>query len=509
MRVKVSRTDPSGAIIDEVFIADSGDVSTLGNGLNVGDVVILYTSIYSGPIPPIAGQTIILDNDMGPYAGVRMVTNAFTDGGDKYMVIDAQDHGGFTPASPFVGSFKVWLGNYTIMVKVLIYTSPSSAPQQVVLRGQPDHEGDAYLHVDLPIRDYFSHRIESYVTPVYGTPVQSAHGISAVFYRLHIAEVYDSPEVDMSDPFDGTHDIHVDSTASASTFRVAVNAVHPYASDTLDWGDTDLSEFNLIGGTTVSKVLTLAPRSVTIGTFPPSSGPEYIAKPGDWMWATLLNTSGNGWTMPADIQLFVYHITGSTRSLLDTIPLSFTTTCAALSFGFGPANLGTLVDGISEYVVFLVDGSVIDREARITEPIHVHVDLECTEGTRRMAWLNKLGGIDAHTFTGRETYSTKVKRATVRKPYGSGTGYDWTERTYRADPERIRKVSTRPLAVEYRRWLAEDLGESPNVIVQVHGRACPAILLTDELNGGSTAPTGFKPFTVDYRLGVDNLSQQA
>lgn len=36
----------------------------------------------------------------------------------------------------------------------------------------------------------------------------------------------------------------------------------------------------------------------------------------------------------------------------------------------------------------------------------------------------------------------------------------------------------------------------------------PVILLADEAQGGDTSPTGHKPFTVDYRLGVDNLSQQ-
>jgi hypothetical protein len=61
--------------------------------------------------------------------------------------------------------------------------------------------------------------------------------------------------------------------------------------------------------------------------------------------------------------------------------------------------------------------------------------------------------------------------------------------------------------MEYRRWLSEDMGESANVIAKEQGRVVPVILLSDELQGGDTRPVNIKPLTVDYRMGVDNLSQ--
>ncbi len=47
-----------------------------------------------------------------------------------------------------------------------------------------------------------------------------------------------------------------------------------------------------------------------------------------------------------------------------------------------------------------------------------------------------------------------------------------------------------------------------NVIVQDHGRWCPCIITSGDVRSYSTGP-GMQPCTVEYRLGVDNLSQQA
>lgn len=173
-----------------------------------------------------------------------------------YTIIDAPAMGDFTPSGSPTSALRVYLDNYAILTKVLIYTDPTGTPQQVVLRAQPsDAAGNAIINVDVVLRDFFNYRIESFIKPMAGVPVQSAHGITAIFYRLHVVEVYDSPDVDMGDPFDGTHDIHVDDTEDIATMRVAVNAVHPYASPVVDWNSADMSAFVLGTG---KKLLTTA-----------------------------------------------------------------------------------------------------------------------------------------------------------------------------------------------------------------------------------------------------------
>lgn len=504
MPLRLKRNDPPGSQITWIKVADATDVSTYGNGLQVGQVFIQHAMIQ-GSVPMQAGQTLHIYQNGGPYEGVWTCINSWGTG-TVYTIIDAPAMGDFTPSGSPTSALRVYLDNYTILTKVLIYTDPTGTPQQVVLRAQPsDAAGNAYVNVDVVLRDYFNYRIESFIKPMAGVPVQSAHGITAIFYRLHVVEVYDSPDVDMGDPFDGTHDIHVDDPDNIATMRVAVNAVHPYASTVVDWSSADMSAFVLGTG---KKLLTTAPRGpVRLGgavltpegdTLP---GPRVMALPSSWMWLHVLTPPGT-WT--TSCQLAVVDLSGSTPSLVGTVGISVGDPTAAIAVGYGPGNLGSMVAGLSRYSVILRSGFTA-----LTEPIEVAVDLKCREGGRPFAWLNKLGGVDAHTFTGREIYSSKVKRATVRKPYGAGTGYDWRERTYRAEPERTRTVSTKPLPAEYRRWLAEDMAESANVVAIEGGRVVPVILLTDEAQGGSTTPVSHKPFTVEYRLGVDNLSQQS
>lgn len=503
MRVKVSRTDPPGAIIDEVFIADSGDVSTLGNGLNVGDVVILYTSTYSGPIPPIAGQTIILDNDMGPYAGVRMVTNAFTDGGDKYMVIDAQDHGGFTPASPFMGSFKVWLNNYAIHLRLLVYPTVGSAPEVVDLRATPDATGRAHFNVDLRIRDFFTHRIDRFVVPPVSGIAHDAHGVTALFYRVHIAEIYDVPGSSaVPDPFDGTHDVLVDDANDVSSYRVAVNAVHPFAGDVLNWSEPSMSDF-VVGGTSYArKVLSMLPRGVVRTQSGEVAGRKVTLRPGERFGIHMLTDQATDYEIDGP-RLRIYNLT-NTPAIHGDVVFTMSGPTSSFRVGIGPGDLGETVDGMTRYAVWIR----FENSNFHSEPIEVTVDARCKEGARQFAWLNKLGGVDSHTFTGREIGTSNTKRATVQKPYGVGTGFDWMERTYRAEPERSRVVSTAPIHRDVKQWLAEDLCESANVIVQDHGRWCPCIITSGDVRSYSTGP-GMQPCTVEFRMGVDELSQQA
>lgn len=484
----VRRTDPAGTLIEEVFIADSGDVSTLGSGLAVGDVVVKYTGSIFGGIPVVAGQTILMDSDCGPYEGVQLVTLQFDDGGDHYAVIDALDAGDFTPASAFVGSFKVWLDNYTIHLKILVYTNPAGTPHEVLLKASPGANTDVKFNVDLRIKDYFNSNISGLAKAVTGGGVvQDAHGITALFYRVHIAEVYDVPgETALVDPYDGDHDILVDDVEDDTTLKVAVNGVHPFAGANLNWTTADFSDF--VVGSSASRFLTDAPNELKVFST-------------DRFRLHMLTDS----TYEADYILRLYDITTGSEVYVGqkSVDLSGVVT-SSFSVSVGPADLGAFFTVPAKYRVRLIN----TFSTIVSENFDFVVDSKCKEVKRPFGWLNKLGGFDAFTFTGREISTSKVKRATVNKPYSTGTGYDSRTRTYRAEPERSRMVSTAPVNRDYSKWLVEDLGESPNVVTTENSVVCPVVLTSADMASHTTGPFN-KPVTIEYLFGVDNLSQQA
>ena len=481
MRFNVVRTVPPGTLIVEVFIADSSDVSSLGNGLQAGDVVVYFTGTVFGAVSVQAGQTIIMDADCGPYAGVQMVTNYFVDGSDKYMVIDAVNAGDFTPAS-MTGSFKVWLNNYTIHCRVLVYTDPNGAPQVVDLSKLPSGvTNSASFDVALVIKDYFSHMIDTIMADGI---LFDAHGIASLFYRVHIAEAYDQPSGVLMDPFDGTHTILEDDVELASTFRVAVNGIHPYTGTNLDWSDSDFSDFVI--GVPTSRFLTNAPRRITLNR-------------GDSFRLVMLTAQADDYALTAKRVVSVTGVGSEGADIEIGLTSSFAIAC-------GPADIAGLFETEpTRYIVRIRD--IIDPAVQ-SETITIDVVDKCTEVRRPFGWLNKLGGVDMYTFTGREITSSKVKRATVRKPYGIGTGFDWTERQYRSEPDRTAMVSTLPLPKEVREWLVQDFFESPNINAVIDSRPCTCVLLTDEVVSNSSGPY-YKPLTVEYRVGVNGLSQQA
>ncbi len=501
IRFTVLRSDPVLSQIDEVFIADSSDVSTLGNDLQVGDVVMLFSSATQGPVPLQAGQTILMDAGCGPYAGVHMVTNYFTDSGDKYAVIQSANYGDYTP--PDIGAFRVWLNNYAIHLRLLVYPTVGSAPEVVDLRATPDATGRAHFNVDLRIRDFFTHRIDHFVVPPTSGIAHDAHGVTALFYRVHIAEIYDVPGSSaVPDPFDGTHDVLVDDANDVSSYRVAVNAVHPFAGDVLNWSEPSMSEF-VVGGTSYArKVLSMLPRGVVRTQSGEVAGRKVTLRPGERFGIHMLTDQATDYEIDGP-RLRIYNLT-NTPAIHGDVVFTMSGPTSSFRVGIGPGDLGETVDGMTRYAVWIR----FENSNFHSEPIEVTVDARCKEGARQFAWLNKLGGVDSHTFTGREIGTSNTKRATVQKPYGVGTGFDWMERTYRAEPERSRVVSTAPIHRDVKQWLAEDLCESANVIVQDHGRWCPCIITSGDVRSYSTGP-GMQPCTVEFRMGVDELSQQA
>ncbi len=503
LQFQVQRTDPSGNLIIQVFIADATDASTIGSGeIEVGDVVVEYTSSIFGSVPVAIGQTILLDADCGPYAGVQMITSLVVVTGTTYLVIDAEDAGDFTPAAS-TGAMKVWLDNYRVYLRVLTYLTAAGAPVIDQLEASPYHSGIAYLNADIVVREHFTHRIEQLAKAVPGgvTLAQDAHRISALFYRVWITEAYDTPGAAYPDPFDGAHNVYLDDVSDLATIRVAVNGVHPFAGEALNWSTAGMGSHEV--GTNddfLQRFMTDAPAKM-IGAFAGRSLEMGVA---DRFRVHMLTNASTGHEV--DYTLRVIDRTGGVSgSVVGTVPLDLgSLVTSAFSIAIGPADLAPFMTVPDAYAVYVSNVA----EDGFSEPFEISVQSGCTENRRVLGGLNPLGGYDTYTFTGREFEEEEAKRAIIQKPYGTGTGYDFTERTYRNEPMRPFTVSSAPISNTVRKWIARFLSRSPNVLTIQNAIVCPAIITSKNIPSSTTGPYN-KPVTVDFRLGVENLAQQA
>ncbi len=493
LRYTVQRTDPTLSDVAYVRPADAADVTGLGSGLALDDILVEHTTL-NGPVSAAVGQTVLLIGCDG-YNGVFEILKVID---STHLVIDSEDQGSITPAS---GSIRIWLNNYTVWARLSVYVDPAGDPQTVDMRALPGTDGLTTFHVNEEVARYFNSDIHAYALAVGGGEIyQSAHAVTALWYKVAFAELYDGSGT--TDPFDGTHDIDED-----ADYRVAVNAVHPYSQ--LDYTGS-VQSAGLTRATADMGVhiptdedrrwLTNAPRR-----YDSTLGAYYISltmATTDRFRLHMLSPS----TQPvSDYRLSVYDVTG-TPTLVDQIDIVFDVDdMAAFSVAVGPADLSPFITVPAKYRAFLSNSGL----GFLSEYIEVTVDSKCKEVRRPMVWQNKLGGIDHFSFTGREVASSSVKRAAVRKPTYYGTGYDFNERVYRAEVDRVRTLSSAPLDQDVRHWIGRDLFEQPNVVCRLSDtQVAPVVITSQEVVSGNTGGIR-KPVTIAYRLGVDNESQVA
>lgn len=498
MRLAVQRAFYSPAQVAFIRPADASDVSTLGNGLAVGDILVKH-----GTLAPdvTAGEWVLLAK-CGAYDGEHQVINDFDAGGNHYLVIDSADYGSVTPSSP-VGTVVKWLHDYAIHVKVLVYPNPAGTPREIILEGTPDGSGLTEFYLDKYLKTEFDLKnLGVYALPVGGgSVVQNANNLTAVFYRLHVAEVFDVPGEDGEvDPFDGEHDVLVDDVGAVASFRVAVNAVHPYQ----DWGTDGFGAY--VVGAAGRKFLTQAPRETLVST---TVGPRLTMADSDRFRVHMLASStavGSTAAYACDYVLRVRQVNadGSTGAQLLEKTISIAGNTPAFSVAVGPADLEPFMTLPTRYRAYVSNAS----EAILSEPIDITVETACRENRTAMACLNLLGGVDHYTFTGRlwreakdgrvnykvssaplgaavrawvvQLFGERGPTATVRTSYAAGTGNSDTEHAYQG-----------ALAVER---LSDTL-------------FTPVIFTNDLGVAASSGPYG-KPVTLEYRRGVDNTSQR-
>lgn len=467
--------------ISAIRPATGTDVTDIGGDLAEGDILVRHATIIGDLEPEVGGMVFITGN---AYAGLWVVAKVPPPGpGGLYnLVITAPDLGTVTST----GSIGVWPDGYTVWCEVSIYTDPAGTPTKVRLRGTPELDGSVSFFVDKVLRDYFSADISAFALPITGGGLtQDAHGVTALFYKCRFVEGWTAtPAID---PWDGTHEIDED-----EDFRIAVNGVHPYHSGVTTWGSTSFTDFLLDLGATGRKFLTHAKREAVYG----GTGFKLRLRSNETFRVCMLT---NGATA-ARVRVLNAESGTSLGTVNATSPAG-----AACAYGIGPADLAGDFTLPSKYIVQLITPSV----EQLSERIEVTVDDTCAESEVQLAWLNQLGGIDSHQFAGREIITESAQRFTATKEYNAGTGYDFRERTYRNNPATVYRQSSRLLSNDERAWLVPSLMRSVNVVRAMSSTIAAPVVITTGSAGAVTSKNEYRPVTVEYRLGVDNLAQQA
>jgi hypothetical protein len=151
----------------------------------------------------------------------------------------------------------------------------------------------------------------------------------------------------------------------------------------------------------------------------------------------------------------------------------------------------TLIDFQScAYYTIMVQAMDVGIYSGFTEVFTFHMDTECHRyDTRRLHWLNKLGGWDSFTFTLVSTNSTKVKTSDYQRERGqwdtSGTAWEYTR--YHGEQMAFNKYATDTTILNsdwinesVQQWLVRELYESPKVYLEVTPGAFEPVKVTNE-----------------------------
>ena len=82
MNITVERDDPAGSQVSFIRPATASDVSTLGNGLAEGDILVSH-AVLQGSVIAQADQTVHIYEGCGDYNGVHTILNAFDVSGTR------------------------------------------------------------------------------------------------------------------------------------------------------------------------------------------------------------------------------------------------------------------------------------------------------------------------------------------------------------------------------------------------------------------------------------------
>lgn len=142
------------------------------------------------------------------------------------------------------------------------------------------------------------------------------------------------------------------------------------------------------------------------------------------------------------------------------------------------------------YYTVRVQGLDVGVNSGFSETFTFYMDTECHRyDTKRLHWLNKLGGWDSFTFTLVSLNTSKVKTSEYQRERGdwNTAGTDWIYTLYHGQDMAFNKFATDQLILNsdwihqsVQQWLVRDLYESPKVYLETTPGAFEPVRITNE-----------------------------
>jgi hypothetical protein len=175
------------------------------------------------------------------------------------------------------------------------------------------------------------------------------------------------------------------------------------------------------------------------------------------------------------------------------------------------ANAAEPPAGTTFYQAYLVNALT---GARLSEIFTFRV-VPCKGINKRWYYLNKLGGVDAFTFSGDETRQMSVQRQVIGKPNMTipelavpTFRHDWQQRVWKTTPARKYTISSGYILPKELRTLAEEMFESPNIFTNIRESWWTNIIPITTDTAGDRDSGRAERFVIQYQLGVDNVTQR-
>ena len=427
-----------------------------------------------------AGETIFIDNtDAGLYQGNYKVRSAFESSGVLIAYLDTAYVGDDTG-----GTASRVLDNFRLMAEVVFDGSGNTVEFELL----PNEDDEFILNMQDCASAQFR-RLFDVVEPglAFGT-LRNCDTSIAQAYTVNVWEQHTL----WTSGVPSTTTNRKDTEQKLKGFRV-VNAVHPYHKSEdfdMDW-DSDMGDLFPIGeGQPQRRFLTWADRAT-----------QEVEAGDDFFVSFLVNKiAESGWQLIAT-SFYEGVAFGIQTQVLGSFPQY------AATINVGPSVL-TALSGADSYTIRLLDRNGV----QISETLTIKYVCKSAEVSKRVYWLNKLGGLDQYTMKGREMDIPNVGRESISRihnpiptpRYQGG----WNERGSRVDAERAKLLTSENINVATLRWLAEDCFESHDHATQVRAGWWTPMVVT----GTQSTPFGTDNqngrFLLEYHYGVDNLSQR-
>lgn len=173
----------------------------------------------------------------------------------------------------------------------------------------------------------------------------------------------------------------------------------------------------------------------------------------------------------------------------------------------GTTNLGAWITSETvKYDCYITLYNVITGNSRLTEIKEFEIDDTCYRDEYRFEWVNKLGGLDAFTFTGRYDKTSDIDKETFKRSLNDVRSIPERQlTTLTVNSEDIHTVNSGIVSKAERDWL-EELLESPEVYLIKDGYRLPVHI--DTKFGFEKLGEDSFNVTCEFRLAFDKITQR-